>query len=359
MTRKSQLGLTMVELLIGLTISSFIIVGTVFVYSQSRSTYTLNDTQARLQEYGRFAIGVIEPDLQLAGYFGFSNNPQDLRYLAASGTEYPVSQLEQIDSPTVVASPTAIHSCGNNFVVDLLQTVEGTNNTYVGSGDCAAVGTYQTGSDTLTIRRAATNTAAASPTKIQLYVNALKRSNQYIFNSSSAPGPIDANREVHDLVVRKYYVSQNSDGRTGTPSLRRLYLTTDSSNPKIKDEEVLPGIEDMQVQFGVDAGDHNANNTIDNDQDSNGVPDDPNGVVSRWVNPGDNILKAPPAGRKAQVVAVRVWLRIRADDPDAVGYTDDKTYAYAGVSYTPSGAAAKFRRVLVSRTIYLRNARTL
>ena len=33
----SQRGLTLIELLVGLTISSFIIVGAVFVYSQSRN----------------------------------------------------------------------------------------------------------------------------------------------------------------------------------------------------------------------------------------------------------------------------------------------------------------------------------
>ena len=356
--RSRQRGLTMVELLVGLTISSFIIIGTVFVYSQSRNSYTLNDTQARLQEYGRFALGAIEPDLELAGYFGFSNNPQDVRYTDGTN-EYPVSQLEQGDT-AIITAPSAIHACGNNYLLDLLATVQGENGAYAPtSGTCAAVKTYQTGSDTLTIRRASTSTASASAKYLQLYVNSLKRTTQYIFNSGTAPGVVDSTREIRNLVVRKYYVAQNSDGRNGTPSLRRIYLTTDGTNPAMKDEEVLPGVEDMQVQFGVDSGDHNGDGKIDVDDDSNGVPDDANGIVSKWVDPGDDLLKAPPTGRKAQVVAVRVWLRIRADDPDAVGYTDDRTYAYAGVSYTPSGALAKYRRILVSRTVYLRNARSL
>ena len=356
--RSRQRGLTMVELLVGLTISSFIIIGTVFVYSQSRNSYTLNDTQARLQEYGRFALGAIEPDLELAGYFGFSNNPQDVRYTDGTN-EYPVSQLEQGDT-AIITAPSAIHACGNNYLLDLLATVQGENGTYAPtSGACAAVKTYQAGSDTLTIRRASTSTAGVSAKYLQLYVNSLKRTTQYIFNSGTAPGVVDSTREIRNLVVRKYYVAQNSDGRDGTPSLRRIYLSTDDTNPAMKDEEVLPGVEDMQVQFGVDSGDHNGDGKIDVDDDSNGVPDDANGIVSKWVDPDDNLLKAPPTGRKAQVVAVRVWLRIRADDPDAVGYTDDRTYAYAGVSYTPSGALAKYRRILVSRTVYLRNARSL
>jgi type IV pilus assembly protein PilW len=354
----SQRGLTLIELLVGLTISSFIIVGAVFVYSQSRNTYSLNDTQARIQEYGRYALGVIEPDLQLAGYFGFSNNPADLRYLD-NGNEYPVSQLEQIDTK-IVMSPAALHACGNNFALDLLVSVQGTNGSYAGTGDCAATGGYQAGTDTFTVRRASTAPAtAATAERIQLYVNALKRSNQYVFNSSTAPGTPGTNREIRDLVVRTYYISPASDGRPGFPSLRRKFLSTEAGAPKLSDEEVLPGVEDMQVEFGVDTGDHNSLAGIDKDADANGVPDDPNGVVSRWVLATDNVLSAPPLGRKAQVVAVRVWLRIRADAPE-VGYTDTNKYNYADVvDYQPVGADASFRRIVVTSTVYLRNARTL
>jgi len=351
-----QRGLTMVELLIGLAISSFIIVGTVFVYSQSRTTYTINDTQARLQEYGRYAIGVLEPDLQLAGYYGFSNNPSDLRYYAA-GSEYPVSQLEQADT-AVVTTPEAIHSCGNNFVIDLLATVQGTNNKYVtNKTECDATGGYVDKTDTLTIRRASTaKLTTADATHIQLYINVLKRSNQYIFNADKAPDDTDNFREIRDLIVRKYYVSPASDGRDNLPSLRRKYL---APGPKIADEEIMSGVEDMQIQFGIDTGDHNAVAGIDQDDDKNGIPDNPNGVVSRWVDPDSALLLAPTAGGvKAQVVAVRLWLRIRAEDPETA-YIDNRKYEYAGVTYTPSGTDATYRRILVTRTVYLRNARTL
>ena len=355
---RQQRGLTMVELLVGLAISSFIIVGTIFVYSQSRTTYALNDTQARLQEYGRYSLGILEPDLQLAGYYGFSNNPSDLRY-SYNGSEYAISQLEQSDTTVLVDKPDAIHACGNNYVIDLLASVQGTNNKYdVDTGDCAASGGYQDGTDTLTIRRASTAKTVASAGRIQLYINALKRSNQYVFNSSTAPGVTDATREIRDLIVRKYYVSQSSDGRVGVPSLRRKFLTVVGGAPAIGDEEILPGVEDMQIEIGVDTGDHNSTVGIDNDADGNGVPDDPNGIVSRWVEPDDKILLPPPDGVKAQAVAVRVWLRIRSDDPET-SYTDTNEYNYAGVKYTPTGTDATYRRTLVTRTVYLRNARTL
>jgi len=58
------------------------------------------------------------------------------------------------------------------------------------------------------------------------------------------------------------------------------------------------------------------------------------------------------------VVAVRVWVRVRAEQPE-VGFVDNKTYRYADVEFTPAGDEARFRRTLMSRTITLRNSRTL
>ena len=38
---------------------------------------------------------------------------------------------------------------------------------------------------------------------------------------------------------------------------------------------------------------------------------------------------------------------------------DTRTYRYADVEYTPAGEERRFRRMLLSRTIMLRNSRTL
>jgi abortive infection bacteriophage resistance protein len=57
------------------------------------------------------------------------------------------------------------------------------------------------------------------------------------------------------------------------------------------------------------------------------------------------------------VVAVRLWLLVRAEQQET-GFTDSLTYNYGNrvgpAAYTPADA---FRRVLVSKTIALRNTR--
>ena len=84
MKRERDLGL--IELLVALAIGSVLIVGAVYVYSQSRSTYRVSDTVARLQEDARYAMSVIEPELQLAGYYGFSNSPDDFKFITGGST---------------------------------------------------------------------------------------------------------------------------------------------------------------------------------------------------------------------------------------------------------------------------------
>jgi hypothetical protein len=91
----------------------------------------------------------------------------------------------------------------------------------------------------------------------------------------------------------------------------------------------------------------------------NGIPQT-DGRATRYVNP-DFLNTVQPdgyLGTRYQVVAVRVWVRVRAQNPE-VGYSDTTEYKYADVDWTPSGDDKKYRRVLMSRTVLLRNSRTL
>src|SRR6185503_17093600 len=115
--RRSK-GLSMVELLVALAIGSFLIVGAVYVYSQSRRTHTLSDVVARLQENDRFVFSVIEPDIQLAGYYGFSNVPDDIKYISGGLTTNPLPAAKMQAASDPVAGIDA--TCGQNFAVNVI-----------------------------------------------------------------------------------------------------------------------------------------------------------------------------------------------------------------------------------------------
>jgi len=144
--------------------------------------------------------------------------------------------------------------------------------------------------------------------------------------------------------VHSYYVDRDSTQQVGVPALHQWSL---NGTPNFVDNEIISGIEDLQVQFGID-------------------PTGNSGSATQYVDAfGPAVL---PLG--AQIVAVRIWLLVRSDVLE-VGFTDNSTYQYGNralangtvADLNTAGAAGKayapadgFRRVLVSRTIMLRNA---
>ena len=325
-----QRGFSLVELMVALTIGSFLIIGAVTVYVQSRNSYTVNETVARLQENARFALSTIEPDIRLANYWGLMNDPE---LITGTADNVPLD------------STATTEDCGAGFDIDLTAPIEGVNNDYdLGCAENAVTSPtpgFTRTPDTIVVRHANETTSAPEAGRLQLYSTRRGPGSQ-VFNSDTAPGlpgalddvpPNGPQAEVRNLVVRAYYIS-NGSSRAETPSLRRKNLIL---GPDFQDEEVMPGVEDMQVQFGIDPG--------VGDLDANGVPDRYTGIATRYVNPED------PALANAQIVAVRVWLLIRADQPE-VGFQNARAFRYADVTYTPNDS---FRRLLVSRTIQIRN----
>jgi type IV pilus assembly protein PilW len=225
-----------------------------------------------------------------------------------------------------------ISSCGAMWAIKLPAYVEGSNNAY--GYNCAAFGTAVAGSDQLTVRRASTTVIAAgglAASAGQIKVETSRMQGTLFANGTLPAGYSGPLSESRAIVANGYYVSQRSDQDTVTPSLRRKQLAFAGGAPVIQDREIVPGVEDLQVEFGVDQN---------NDQNAD-----------YYVNPGTAI----PAGRA--IVAVRVWLLVRAEDPE-FSFTDNRTYSYSdrsgGAAYTPGD---NFRRVLVTKTIALRNTR--
>jgi len=65
-----QRGVTLVELMIAITISSIVMIGISSVYTSSKRSYKLQEEFSRLQENGRFAINQITRFVRSAGYSG-------------------------------------------------------------------------------------------------------------------------------------------------------------------------------------------------------------------------------------------------------------------------------------------------
>ncbi len=314
-----QSGMTLVELLVALAIGSFLIVGAVQVYNQSRQAFVINESIARVQETAQFAMDTVEADLRMASNWGLHS-----RGAAVEGRSLP-------GQPNPLGLP-APAGCGADWALDLGRPVEGDNNGY--ALPCAAFGVAQANSDTVTVRRA---TVAATPLQGgRLQVQSTRIQGE-LFADGAVPADFNpAESETHDLLVNTYYVASNSPLVPGAPTLRRKTLIS-AGGPAIVDQEVAPGVENIQLQFGVDV-----------DQDN---------TVDRYVNPADPIFDPLNAAfiPGARVITARVWLVVRSITPE-VGIQDNVNYQPGDVNLGVYND--QFRRLMVSKTILLRNART-
>ena len=284
----------------------------------------INDSVARVQETAQFAMNTIEADLRMASSFGRNSRGDTIEGRSVTGDANP-SALS-IDA-----------ACGADWILDLITPIEGNNNSYV--LPCAATGPggAQANSDTFTTRRATVAATALIPGEGRFQIQSTRLQGQVIDDGLMPPGYDALTSQTHDLLVNSYYVAVSSTLIPGVPTLRRKTLGVNGGAPQITDIEVAPGVENLQVQFGIDM---NADNTVD-----------------RYVNPGDPVMDPTSVGwvPTARVLTARIWLLVRSINPEQ-GIVDQTDYEPGDIDLGVQND--QYRRLLVSKTILLRNART-
>ncbi|NIV18336.1 MAG: prepilin-type N-terminal cleavage/methylation domain-containing protein [Woeseiaceae bacterium] len=330
MLRKQQSGLTLVELMVALAIGSFLIIGAVQIYNQSRQAFVVNESIARVQETAQFAMDTIEADLRMASNWGRTS-----RSLTIDGRS-----LDADPNPNGLAEPL---DCGAGWALDLAMIVDGDNNGY--AFPCAATGGAQANSDSFTVRRATVDPVARQAGRLQIQTTRIQ--GVLMDDGLLPPGfveafdpitgdPLPGSSTTHNLLVNSYYVSADSDLIPGVPTLRRKTLGVGAGGPAIVDQEIAPGVENLQIQLGIDVDEDN--------------------TVDRYVNPGDPVYDPAAAGfiPGARVMTARIWLVVRGVTAE-VGIQHTRNYDPGDINLgVPNDA---FRRVQVSKTILLRNAR--
>ena len=87
--RKSQQGLTLVELMVALVISLFLLGGVIQIFVSNKQVYRVQDASARIQESGRFGLHFLASEIRMAGYMGCGslvNQPNNITDLNGDGT---------------------------------------------------------------------------------------------------------------------------------------------------------------------------------------------------------------------------------------------------------------------------------
>lgn len=309
---RQQRGMTLIELMVAMSIGLFLTGGALYIYSQSKNTYRASDSLSRLQESARFALDTIEPDVRLARFWGRNAEPAMIEVPA--GITIPCSSSADVAAWALnVGAPIEVSDDGYDL-------------------PCASFANNpRAGSDVLTLRHAEPWSGGTQPAleagRLQVQTSLTQGQ---IFNDGVAPD-LGADSTLSNVVVSAYYVNDRSSFDTSQPSLRRLTLRADGS---LGEDEVIPGVENLQVQLGID---------------TNG-----DGGVDRYVD-GDHPLVTDDAA----IVAIRLWMLVGTPADDQ-GWSDTSSYPtpdadlgdlLAGTDDYPASA----RRMQISKTIYLNN----
>ena len=67
---KHQKGISLVEIMVALVISLFLLGGIIQVYLANKSSYSFSNAISRIQENGRYSLDTMAQDLRMAGFFG-------------------------------------------------------------------------------------------------------------------------------------------------------------------------------------------------------------------------------------------------------------------------------------------------
>lgn len=306
-----QKGLTLIELMIAMVVGLVITSAATALFLATSKTHRSTTQVATLLDNARLAVTFIERDLQLAGYWGYLGNPGLIRGIADTPDDITVTQG---------VSVTGMGSCDAKLAIRLQDSFQVSDGATLGS----CLTDYLAGTDVLVVHRAETGAAVAAYDNNRLYVKVDHRFGHVFLGNTPPTATYATPNESRPVQLLIYYVSTKSDDPGVKSSLRRIYL---DAGPKLVDEELVPGVEDLQIELGVDS---------DNDES-----------VNAYVAPG-------AAGALANATrALRVSVLMHAAQPD-IEYVDSEDYLDLG-SAQKRVTANKTRRMQYAKTILLMN----
>ncbi len=201
-------GATLIELLFAMLLAGIAMAGALTGLAQAQRIWRNTELLGRLHERAQYVFSTLEPELQMAGYFGSALQPQS-GYVTASVSG-------------------AVTVCGNTTVLPLQPAARVIRGWTL---PCTAQGRGpQPESDVLILHRASTRIATVPDGALQVRLG--------------PPRP-----ESRDLHVRIYYVARAADGDPDTPALRVKSLTAIAGEPAFVDTEVMPGIEALHIEL--------------------------------------------------------------------------------------------------------------
>lgn len=282
-----QKGITIVEIMVAISLSIIILAGVMHIFINNKQTYRVQEAFARLQENGRFAMHFITKDLRMAGFMGCAgkmvgtpensanyyphpktgpdNTPDDVGEFNESGIEgFEYSSLPIVLTETDSLIATNVYPGPDGNGTDLIR-IKRASSTGVRVYETPAPGSGQ-------IKLGLPEANGMFQQYDTLFVSDCKQADIFVATGASVtPNPTPGyvtismasaanldphlandygtDAEVYKLINRIYYIGTNT---AGEPALFRQSLG--NANTMVH-EELVEGIENMQLLYGEDTDD--------------------------------------------------------------------------------------------------------
>jgi type IV pilus assembly protein PilW len=307
-TRHRQAGLSLVELMISMTLGLIILSGVLVVFVNTSTARTEVERTSRQIENGRYASELLTEDIRLAGFYGELN-------------------VGQVTAPGAVpANPCSISPADWKTWIPF--HLQGYDDAGVPASTCTLTN-RKAETDVLVIRRARAcvagstgcDAAVANKGYVQVALCAsqaatiataykLGLEGTETFDRQKRTCLTSALAEKRQYLVHVYFVAEDNGQGQSIPTLKRLELTTDGTNPTWETVPLVEGIEEFQLHYGLDTN-------------GDGVPD------VYIANPNDY-----PAGACNAACQATNWLNVMTvqfhilarNIETSPNYTDGKTY---------------------------------
>lgn len=365
-------------MMVALVIGVMLMLGVVQVFMASRTASRLAEGSARSQENGRFALEFLQRDIRMAGHFGCVNDQAHfvrgegdpaIDTGVATGSGHPLDfsvSIQAYEAPSTApgtsltlggtwAAPTGLPASisalkprgGSDILVLRYLAAEGVPVLALAPSANSVVG-FDTSAGTRLLEG-----GVAAPNLFGV----ADCSHANVFRGAYAAGKVTANGSLLDrytvqptgqtMIYRAesvvYFVG--TSGTTGEPALMRA--RSDGGNGYSAAEELVEGIENMQLLFGLDATPAITTTTP------------PSGNITTVATASGVSTDATAAGaaqwRRVGQVQVGILARspqsAQAESPaDAINYP-----RALGVGFTPAAKSDGRSRMAYESTIALRN----
>jgi type IV pilus assembly protein PilW len=310
-------GFTIIEMMIALTVSLFIVAALFMVVSGGLAASTTRERASELQTNGRYAVEQIKKDLMHAGFLGLSSLfTPDVALTAGD------------PGPPAIPAIVVANACDAANVGRLSQRLWGAHENNPFAATCIPAANYLRG-DVLVIRGVdpAPVTAPFSNTVVY-YHSAYEGGAPFVGPTPPDFTPPLTNRHPPYIDYRVsetvYYVSPYTNSPTESPMVPALYRLRLVDGPAMAPELVASGVEQFQVRYGV----FQTNDTV------------------RYLR-ADEMATA----EWDLVRAVQVFVLMRTATPES-GYANNTSFAMGGVNYAVNDG---YPRLLLASTVQQRN----